>query len=67
MGRFGEPNMGLSIFKTVPRELLFLGFIILQMPQETKWDPERIKTAIKAIRNREICLKMGPRKNKDSY
>jgi hypothetical protein len=46
--------MGLRILKTVSRELLLLGYRILQMPQGIKWDPERIKAAIKAIRNREI-------------
>jgi hypothetical protein len=54
MGRFDEPNMGLPILGTVLRELLLLGYIILQMPQRKKWDPERMKTAIKAIRNREM-------------
>jgi hypothetical protein len=43
MGRFDEL-----------RELLFLGYIVLQMPQRKKWDPERMKAAIKAIRNREM-------------
>jgi len=54
MGRFDEPNMGLPILGTVPRELLLLGYIILQMLQRKKWDPERMKAAIKAIRNREM-------------
>ena len=54
MGRFDEPNMGLPILGTVLRELLLLGYIILQMPQRKKWDPERMKAAIKAIRNREM-------------
>jgi len=54
MGRVDEPNMGLPILGTVLRELLFLGYIILQMPQRKKWDPERMKAAIKAIRNREM-------------
>jgi len=54
MGRFDEPNMGLPILGTVLRELLFLGYIILQMPQRINWDPERIKAALKAIRNREM-------------
>jgi hypothetical protein len=54
MGRFDEPNMGLPILGTVLRELFFLGYIILQMPQRKKWDPERMKAAIKAIRNREM-------------
>jgi hypothetical protein len=39
---------------TVPRELLLLCYIILQMPQRQKWDPERMKAGIKAIRNREM-------------
>jgi hypothetical protein len=54
MRRFDEPNMGLPILGTVPRELLLLGYIILQMAQRKKWDPERMKAAIKAIRNREM-------------
>jgi len=54
MGRFDEPNMGLPILGTVPRKLFLLGYIILQMPQRKKWDPERMKAAIKAIRNREM-------------
>jgi hypothetical protein len=55
MGRFGEPNMGLPILGTVLRELLlFLGYIILQMPRRKKWDFERMKAAIKAIRIREM-------------
>ena len=52
MGRFDEPNMGLPILGTVPRELLLQGYIISQMPQRKKWDPERMLAAIKAIRNR---------------
>jgi hypothetical protein len=54
MGRFGAPNMGLPILGTVIRELLLLGYIILQRPQRKKWDPKRIKAAIKTIRNREM-------------
>jgi len=54
MGRFDEPNMGLPILGTVGRELSLLGYIILQMPQRKKWDPERMKAAIKVIRNREM-------------
>jgi hypothetical protein len=54
MGRFDEPNMGLPILGTVPRELLLLGYIILQMPERKNWDPERIKAAIKAARNKEM-------------
>jgi hypothetical protein len=54
MGRFDEPNMGLSILGKVLRELLLLCYIILQMPQRKKWDPERMKAAVKAIRNREM-------------
>jgi hypothetical protein len=54
MGRFDEPNMGLPILVTVLRELLLLGYIILQMSQREEWDPERMKAAIKAIRNREM-------------
>jgi hypothetical protein len=52
MGRFDEPNMGLPILGTEARELLLLSYIILQMHQRKKWDPERMKAAIKAIRNR---------------
>jgi hypothetical protein len=54
MGRFDEPNMGLPILRTVPRELFLLGYIVLQMPQRKNWDPERMKAAIKVIRNREM-------------
>jgi len=54
MGRFNEPNMGLPILGTVLRELLLLGYIILQMPQKKKWDRERMKATIKATRNREM-------------
>jgi len=54
MGRFDGPNMGLPILGTVLRELLLLGYIILQMAQRKKWDPERMKAAIEAIRNREM-------------
>jgi len=54
MGRFDEPNMGLPILGTVLCELLLWGYIILQMPQRKKWDPERMKAAIKAIRNGEM-------------
>jgi len=46
--------MGLPILGTVGRELSLLGYIILQMPQRKKWDPERMKAAIKVIRNREM-------------
>jgi len=46
--------MGLPILGTVLRELLLLGYIILQMPQRKKWDPERMKRAIKAIKISEI-------------
>jgi hypothetical protein len=54
MGRFDEPNMGLPILGTVLRELLLLGYIILQMSQRKKWDPERMKAAIEAIWNKEM-------------
>jgi len=54
MGRFDEPNMELPILGTVLCELLLPGYIILHMPQRKKWDPERMKAAIKAIRNREM-------------
>jgi len=54
MGRFDEPNMGLPILGTVLRELLLLGYIILEMPQRKKLDPERMKAAIKVVRNREM-------------
>jgi hypothetical protein len=53
-GRFDQPNMGLPILGTILRELLLLGYIILQMPQRKKWYPERMKAAIKAIRIREM-------------
>jgi len=54
MGRFDERNMGLPILGTLLRELLLLGYIILHMPQRKKWDPERMRAVIKAIRNREM-------------
>jgi hypothetical protein len=47
MESFGESNMGLPILGTAPRELLLLDYIILQMPQRKKLDPERMKAAIK--------------------
>ena len=49
MVRFVEPNMGLPILGTLLRELLFLGYIILQMPQRKKWDLERMNTAINTL------------------
>jgi hypothetical protein len=54
MGRFDEPNMRLPILGREPRELMLLRYIILQMPQRKKWDPERMKAAIKAIRKKEM-------------
>jgi hypothetical protein len=47
MGRFDESNMGLPILGTVLRDVLLLCYIILQMPQRKKWDPERMKAAVK--------------------
>ena len=41
VGRFDEPNMGLPILGTVPRELLFLGYIILQIPQRKTLGPRK--------------------------
>jgi hypothetical protein len=46
--------MELPILGTAPRELLFLGYIILQMPQRKNWYPERMKAVLKAIRNKEM-------------
>jgi hypothetical protein len=46
--------MGLPMLRTVTRELLLLGYIILQMAQRKKWDTERMKAAIEAIRNKEM-------------
>jgi len=46
--------MGLPILGTVLHELLLVGYIILQMAQRKKWDPERIKAAIEAIRNKKM-------------
>jgi len=55
MGRFEEPNMGLpNIRKSVPCELFLLGYIILQMAQRKKWDPEKMKAATEAIKNKEM-------------
>ena len=31
-----------------------MGYVILQMAQRKKWDPERVKKAIEAIRNKEM-------------
>ena len=45
---------GSHIRKSVPCELLLLGYIILQMVQKKKWDSERKKAAIEAIRNKEM-------------
>jgi len=45
---------GSDIRKLVFCELLLLGYIILQMAQWKKWDPERMKAAIEAIRNKKI-------------
>ena len=42
------------IRKSVPCELYLLGYIILQMAQRKKWDPERMEAAIEAIRNKEM-------------
>jgi len=42
------------IRKSLPSELLLLGYIILQMAQTKKWEPERIKAAIETIRNKEM-------------
>jgi len=46
--------MGLPIVGKVPCELLLLGYIILQMAQGKNWDPERMKAAIEAVRNKEM-------------
>jgi len=40
------------IRKSVPCELYLLGYIILQMAQRKKWDPERMEAAMEAIRNK---------------
>ena len=45
---------GSHIRKSVPCELYLLGYIILQMAQRKKWDPERMEAAIEAIRNKEM-------------
>jgi len=42
------------IRKSVPCELLLLGYIILRMAQRKKWDRERMKAAIEAIKNKEM-------------
>ena len=46
--------MAPHIRKSVPCELLLLGYIILQIAQRKKWDPERMKAAIEAMRNKEM-------------
>jgi len=61
MGRFDEPNMGLPILGTVPCKLLLLGYIILQIAQRKKWNPEIMKAAIEAIRNKEMGSYKAPR------
>ena len=38
----------------MPCELLLLDYIILQMAQRKKWDPERMKAANEAVRNKEM-------------
>jgi hypothetical protein len=40
--------------KSVPCELLLLGYIILQMAHRKEWDSERMKAATEAIRNKEM-------------
>jgi len=42
------------IRKSLLCELLLLGYIILQMPRRKKWDPERMKAAVEAMRNKEM-------------
>jgi len=42
------------IRKSVSCELLFLGYIILQIAQKKKWDPERKKAVFEAIRSKEL-------------
>jgi len=39
---------------------LLLGYIILQIAQRKKWDPERMKAAIEAIRNKEMAATENP-------
>jgi hypothetical protein len=51
MWRSEEPNMGLPVLEC---EFLLLGYIILQMAQRKKCDPERMKAVIEAIRNKEM-------------
>jgi len=51
--------MGIQIWashirKSVPCELLLLGYIILQMAQRKKWNPKIMKAAIEAVRNKEM-------------
>jgi len=40
--------------KSVPCELFLLGYIILQWFKRKIWDPERMKVAIEAMRNKEM-------------
>jgi len=40
--------------KSVPCELLLLDYIILQMARREKFDPERMKAANEAMRNKEM-------------
>jgi len=53
MGKSEEPNMELlSMKKSVPCELFLLGCMTLQMARGKKWEPERMKAVIGAVRNR---------------
>jgi len=40
---------------SLPCELLLLGYIILHMARKKKLDPERMKAAISAMMNKEMC------------
>jgi hypothetical protein len=40
--------------KSIPCELFLLGYVILQMVQWTKLDPERMKADIEATRNKRM-------------
>jgi len=53
--RFEESKMGIPMLGSQYFcELLLLGYIKLQMAQRKKWDPERVKAAIEAIKNKEM-------------
>jgi hypothetical protein len=51
-GRFEEPNMGLPIFGS--QYLVSYSIWVIQNGSKENWKPERMKAAIKAMRNKEM-------------